>query len=73
MKVRIDESRCQGHALCNSSTPDIFRLRDEDGHAEVSDGTLAPALEEKARRAALGCPEQAILIEEDQAPTPRTR
>jgi ferredoxin len=42
----------------------MFRLRDEDGHAEVIGRALTPELEEKARRAALGCPEQAIIVEE---------
>ncbi|HEY8216152.1 MAG TPA: ferredoxin [Acidimicrobiia bacterium] len=64
MNVRIDETRCQGHGLCNFAAPELFRLRDEDGHAEVEDGTLTPELEDAARRAALGCPEQAIIIEE---------
>ena len=64
MRVRIDEDRCQGHALCNLGAPEVFRLRDEDGHAEVIGRALTPELEEKARRAALGCPEQAIIVEE---------
>jgi ferredoxin len=64
MRVRIDEDRCQGHALCNLGAPELFLLRDEDGHAEIVDAPLTPELEEKARRAAIGCPEQAIIVEE---------
>jgi len=64
VKVRIDEDRCQGHGLCSFSAPEVFRLRDEDGHAEVIDRSVSPDLEKKARHAALGCPEQAIVVEE---------
>jgi ferredoxin len=64
MKVRIDEDLCQGHALCNFSAPEVFRLRDEDGHAELTGAPWSPELEEQARRAALGCPEQAIVVED---------
>jgi len=42
----------------------IFRLRDEDGHAEVVTAEVPKELEEKARKAMRGCPEQAISIEE---------
>jgi ferredoxin len=64
VKVRIDETRCQGHGLCSFGAPEVFRLRDDDGHSEVVEITLTPELEDKARRAAEGCPEQAIVIDE---------
>ena len=67
MKVRIDEALCQGHALCSFSAPEVFRLRDEDGHAELTGAPWTPELEDKARRAAgrslvaLGNPERGVL------------
>jgi ferredoxin len=64
VKVRIDEDLCQGHGLCSFGAPEVFRLRDDDGHADVIDGLVAPGLEDKVRHAALGCPEQAIIVEE---------
>jgi len=65
MKVRIDEHVCQGHALCSFSAPDVFRLRDADGHAEVRDLVVPAGLEDAVRRAAVGCPEQAIVLDEE--------
>ena len=64
MKVRVDANKCQGHTLCNRVAPELFRLRDEDGHAETVTPEVPKELEEKARKAMRGCPEQAISIEE---------
>jgi ferredoxin len=47
------------------AAPDIFHLREEDGHAFVAiDGDLTPEQLEQARMAELGCPERAITVEE---------
>ena len=35
MKVRVEGSVCQGHTLCAMTAPDLFALREEDGHAQV--------------------------------------
>jgi ferredoxin len=64
MRVSVDAERCQGHTLCSMAAPEIFGLRNEDGHAyvliEEVDGELLAA----ARRGASTCPEQAITITE---------
>ncbi len=61
----VNPDLCQGHTLCNFAAPDVFHLRDEDGHAFVAvDGELTPEQLEHARMAELGCPERAISIEE---------
>ena len=64
MQVRVDANKCQGHTLCNRVAPELFRLREEDGHSEVISSEVPKSLEEKARKAMQGCPEQAISIEE---------
>jgi ferredoxin len=65
MKVAVNADVCQGHTMCNMVAPEVFELRDEDGHAyvlrPVVDGEEAVA----ARIAALSCPEAAILLTED--------
>jgi ferredoxin len=62
MRVHVDADRCQGHTLCNMVAPELFKLAEDDGHAYV-DGDVVPArLEEAARRAVQGCPEQAITV-----------
>jgi ferredoxin len=61
----VNADVCQGHTLCNFAAPDVFHLRDEDGHAYVAiEGDLTPEQLEQARQAELGCPERAITIVE---------
>ncbi len=64
MRVWVDEDICQGHTLCHMAAPDVFHLRDEDGHAYVAVDEFTPEVVAAARRAALTCPEQAIRVEE---------
>lgn len=64
MRVYVDEALCQGHTLCAMAAPEVFQLRDEDGHAFVAVNEFTPAVMDAARRAASTCPEQAIVVEE---------
>jgi ferredoxin len=64
MRVRVVAEKCQGHTLCNGVAPELFALRDEDGHSYVLVDEVPPELEQQARKAALGCPEGAIEIDE---------
>ena len=64
MQVRIDPDVCQGHTLCHLAAPDIFLLRDDDGHSNVASPDVPPDREEAVRRAAATCPEGAITIDE---------
>ena len=64
-KVKVDRQRCQGHARCAALAPELFAL-DAFGNAqEIGDGTVPPALVEKAWLAQANCPELAIAVEED--------
>jgi ferredoxin len=63
MRVRVDEDRCSGHALCKRHGPDVYVL-DELGYNRTSVDDVPEALWEQARRGALACPEEAITIEE---------
>ncbi|GAA2120911.1 ferredoxin [Actinomadura sp. LD22] len=62
MKVRVDPEVCQGHTLCAMNAPDLFALRDEDGHAYAVDEEVPAGKEDLARDAARTCPEQAIVL-----------
>jgi len=63
MKIHIERARCFGHAVCVARAPELFKL-DDDGQ-NISDGTFVPADQEnKARDAALACPEEAIQLED---------
>lgn len=62
MRVYVDEDRCQGHTLCAMAAPDVFHLRDEDGHSYVAVTDFTAEVIEAAERAASTCPEQAIFV-----------
>jgi ferredoxin len=64
MRATVDEMICQGHTLCNMTAPELFKLRDDDGHAYVENEAVPPGQEETARSAAATCPEKAITIAE---------
>lgn len=61
MKIQIDGSVCQGHALCAATAPDLFTL-DDDGYSNVDQLEVPEGMEEQARRGAQACPERAIEI-----------
>jgi ferredoxin len=62
MHVTVDDSVCQGHTLCNLAAPEVFKLRDDDGHAYAETSLVDPAIEEAVRNAELTCPERAVRI-----------
>jgi ferredoxin len=64
MRVSVDSDLCQGHTICNMVAPEMFKLREEDGHAYVEASSVPVHLEDAVRQAALGCPERAITIED---------
>jgi ferredoxin len=66
MKVRVDRSRCEGHAVCHSQAPEVYPL-DELGYNAVQ-GTVevGAAHSAAAERGARGCPERAIIIVDDE-------
>lgn len=62
MKVIVDGTRCQGHALCWNFCPEVFSL-DEEGYAVVAVPEVAEELESSVLNAQGGCPEGAIVVE----------
>ncbi len=64
MRVRVDETKCQGHTLCAMAAPDVFVLDDFDGHAQAVAEEVPQHLEDAVRAAASTCPEQAIVVTE---------
>ncbi|MCC5575226.1 MULTISPECIES: ferredoxin [Microtetraspora] len=62
MKVRVDPQICQGHTLCAMIAPDLFALRDEDGHSYAISEDVPAGKEDLAKEAARSCPEQAIQL-----------
>ena len=64
MRVRVLEHVCQGHTLCAMAAPEVFKLREEDGHSYVESEEVPDHQQEAVRRAALACPERAIVVED---------
>ena len=66
MRVRIDYEKCTGAAACEQVCPEVFEIRASDGLADVLEPEPHPTLWECVRRAEEACPEEAIIIEEDE-------
>jgi ferredoxin len=64
MRVAVDADLCQGHANCARHAPEVFGLRDDDGHAVVVADPVPAVHEDAARKAALACPERAITVDD---------
>jgi ferredoxin len=62
VKLRIDGSRCHGHAMCYLLATELFDV-DDDGRGSVLNEHFAAEHVDKARVAVERCPEQAIILE----------
>lgn len=63
MRVRLDRSKCVGHAQCYAVAPELFPI-DDNGYSILQEREVAPGDEHLTRDGAAACPELAILIEE---------
>jgi ferredoxin len=59
--LTVDNGKCQGHARCNAVAPDVFEL-DDLGYVATASGEVPAAHEDKARKGAAACPEQALQV-----------
>jgi ferredoxin len=64
MRIRVEAHLCTGHALCQVQGPDVYVLNDL-GFNETDRLDVPEELWEQARRGALACPEEAIILDED--------
>jgi ferredoxin len=63
MEVRLDKSRCAGHALCNAVDPGLFPV-DDDGYSVVEPFRVATGDQDTAREGVDACPEMALVLDE---------
>jgi ferredoxin len=63
MRIRVDRTVCQGHALCAMVAPDLFTL-DDEGYSNVDETEVPAGLEDLAHRGMQTCPERAITVVE---------
>lgn len=64
MRIDVDTSRCQGHALCVLNTAELFDLDEAGSRAVVLMDEVPAALLDQARMAVDGCPEGALAVTE---------
>ena len=68
LRIRIDLHRCIGAGTCIFVAPTAFAWREgSPGKADVVDPTTVE--EDVLREAALACPTQAIVLEQDDGQT----
>ena len=60
MEVKVDQSRCRGHARCLAIAPGLFSFDDAADRAYVVVSPVPAEAAALAREAALECPEKAI-------------
>lgn len=61
MRLSIEPSACQGHAVCSVTAPALVDF-DDEGNAVPRHEELPQHLVEAARRVRLACPEQAVSL-----------
>lgn len=62
MRVRLERSRCAGHAQCYAVAPDLFPI-DDEGYCVLEGRTLQHLDEALARAGVAACPESALVID----------
>jgi ferredoxin len=62
MRVRLERSRCVGHAQCYGVDPDLFPI-DDMGYSILEDHDVAPGDEQRTRDGVAACPEEALTLD----------
>ena len=64
MKIEADVDLCQGHGVCQSEAPTVFRVTD-DNVVEILDTNPPDDLRKNVEEAVKNCPTQALALTED--------
>jgi ferredoxin len=64
VKVIVDRDLCQGHGVCESEAPAVFKVS-KNGVLEIIDEAPPAELRAQIEAAVTFCPTQALRIEED--------
>jgi ferredoxin len=65
MRIEIDLDLCQGHGVCESEAPDVFRVSKDTNQVEVLATNPPEDLRANVVEAVKNCPTQALKIVED--------
>ena len=66
MKIRLDRSKCVGHAQCHAVDARLFPI-DDLGYSILDAHEVEPGDEQLTRHGVAACPELALSIDEDEA------
>ncbi|MCV7032337.1 ferredoxin [Mycobacterium sherrisii] len=61
MRLSVDKAKCQGHAMCNMVSAELFPI-DDDGYIAVETVAVPAGADADARRGVDTCPERAITV-----------
>jgi ferredoxin len=64
MKVRVEQSKCVGHAQCYAVDPELFPI-DASGYSTLKEHDVRPEDAQVTRDGVAACPEMALILEED--------
>ena len=64
MRIEVDYDLCQGHGVCESEAPQVFRVS-KDNQVEVIDTNPPQDLRASVVEAVKNCPTQALSLVED--------
>ena len=64
MKVRLEQSKCVGHAQCYAVDAELFPI-DESGYSILEAHDVRPEDEHAIRDGVAACPELALILEDD--------
>jgi ferredoxin len=64
VRVRLEKSRCVGHAQCYAVDPDLFPI-DESGYSILEEHEVSPEDVELTRDGVASCPEMALFLDEE--------
>lgn len=62
MRVRLERSKCAGHAQCHAVAPDLFPI-DDEGYCVLKERAVRHVDEGPTRAGVAACPETALVID----------
>ena len=63
VKIRLEQSKCVGHAQCYAVDPELFPI-DDSGYSILQAHEVRSEDEQQVRDGVAACPELALLLEE---------
>ena len=63
MKVRLEQSKCVGHAQCYAVDPSLFPI-DESGYSTLEEHEVRSEDAQLTRDGVAACPEMALILDE---------